>query len=161
MGLITSIAAVTTGVVATGATLAGAHATTTSTPQADAPTIACGAVWDRLPDALQDDLAALRGLSPAERTKAVRAIRKDALAGEYGDRVQSIAERRVGHRAEVWKRLPADLRHDLREARQADPADRAAAVDEIRTNALAGEYGDRVQTIAERLADRRDACGTA
>jgi hypothetical protein len=160
MAVLTSLATIATGVVASGAALVGVHAgdgpVDTSTSSSSA--LPCGAARDALPEALQKDLAALRDLAPAQRRSEAREIRRKALAGEYGDRAQSVAERRAGHRGEVWKRLPRELRRDLREVRSTAPEERAAAREEVRANALAGEYGARVRTAAERIQERRATC---
>lgn len=161
MPVLTQLATLSAGLIATGTAAVGIHAAADDPPApvaAPSPDVACGAVWDRLPTGLRDDLTALRDLTPAERARAVRGIRRHALAGAYGDRVQTFAEHRDHRRAVIWKRLPTDLRHDLRGVRRAAPDERAALLSDVRDHALAGDYGDRVQQAAERLQDRRDEC---
>jgi hypothetical protein len=127
----------------------------------DGPRIPCGAVWSRLPEALRADLVAVRALPAGERVEALREIRRDALDGDYGDRVQRLAERRVERLRAIRRALPDDLRADLREARSLSGEDRVEAYREIRDGALAGEYGERVQEIAVKVQERREACGAS
>lgn len=124
----------------------------------DGPTIPCGAVWSRLPEDLRADLTAVRELPAGERAGALREIRRDALEGDYGDRVQRLAERRVERVRAIRRALPEDLRADLRAARRLSGEDRLEAYRAIRAGALAGEYGERVQEVAERVRERREAC---
>lgn len=124
----------------------------------DGPRIPCGAVWSRLPEDLRADLTAVRQLPVGERAEALREIRRDALEGDYGDRVQELAERRVERLRAIRRALPDDLRADLREARRLSGEDRVEAYREIRDGALAGEYGERVQEIAVKVQERRQAC---
>lgn len=157
MALLGSTVTLVVGGLATGAAALGVPGAP-SLPSADGPLIPCGAIFQRLPEALQDDLAELEAMSPAERRDALRSIRREALSGGYGDRVQQFAERRDERRAEVLRRLPAELRQDLREARRLPADQQAAAYAAIRDRALAGDYGDRVQQGAERVKERREAC---
>lgn len=156
MVLLNSAVTLVVGSLATGATVLGV--TTSAATDGDEPTLPCGAVFERLPDALQDDLSALEAMTPVERRAALVSIRRDAVRGAYGDRVQRFAAHRDEHRAAVLDRLPVALRHDLREARRLPVDERAAAYAEIRDRALAGDYGERVQQGAERIVKRREAC---
>lgn len=54
--------------------------------------------WQRLPADLQADLRELRTTPADERKAAVEKIRKSALDGEYGAKVQQFAERLQEHR---------------------------------------------------------------
>ncbi|CAN5450507.1 hypothetical protein BH09ACT12_BH09ACT12_07730 [soil metagenome] len=117
---------------------------------------------DRLPDALREDFQALRDLSPDERLAELTRIRDRAADGDYGRRVRKVATRRAEHRARVVRRLPDELVGDLR-ALATTPADeRRTAAEEIRDQALGGDYGPKVQRGAQRLVDRvaayREAC---
>ncbi len=141
----------TTSTLFTGAAPAG-------TGDGDGPRIPCGAVWSRLPEDLRADLTAVRELPAGERADALREIRRDALEGDYGDRVQRLAERRVERVRAIRRALPEDLRADLRAARSLSGEDRLEAYRAIRDGALAGEYGERVQEVAERVRERREAC---
>ena len=51
----------------------------------------------------------------------------------------------------LFEKLPAELQTDLTAVKDASEADRAAALQEVRSSALNGEYGQTVQTIAERM----------
>lgn len=157
MALLTSTVTLVVGGLAASAAALGVHSASPSGIE-DGLTVPCGAVFQRLPDALQDDITDLEAMSPAERRVALLEIRREALTGGYGDRVQHFAERRDERRAEILKRLPAELRQDLREARRLPIDERAAAYAEISDQALAGDYGERVQQGAERIQERRAAC---
>jgi hypothetical protein len=121
-------------------------------------TVPCGAVWERLPEDLRGDLRALEDMSPAERAGAVRQIREDARAGDYGSRVQQFAERRDERRDRIRSHLPDELRDDLEAALEAEDGDRRDALLAVREAALSGEYGDRVQRAAERRQEHRETC---
>lgn len=56
-------------------------------------------VRSKLPASLRADLKAARQLPVDERRPALRQIRKDALAGKYGEQVRKLVERRTEHRA--------------------------------------------------------------
>ena len=120
--------------------------------------IPCGAVWDRLPADLQTDLEALDHVPDAEKPAAIRAIREDALAGEYGAEVARAAERIQDRRARILDQLPEDLQADLEALRALPDQEKVAAAKDLRADALAGEYGERVQTFAERMQERRETC---
>ena len=124
----------------------------------DGAQVPCGAVWSQLPDDLQEDLRAVRDLPAGEKAGALREIRRDALDGGYGDRVQHFAERRDERIRAVRRALPDEMRADLRAARDLTGEARIDAYREIRSGALAGEYGDRVQEVAVRVEERREAC---
>ena len=120
--------------------------------------VPCGAVWKRLPADLKADLKAVEALPDAEKPAAIRAIRENTLAKEYGARVARAAERIQARRAHVLEQLPEDLRADLEALRALPDEDKAAAAKELHADALAGEYGERVQTFAERLQHRLEVC---
>lgn len=124
----------------------------------DGPRIPCGAVWAQLPADLQSDLQTVRGLPDGEKAAALREIRRDALDGGYGARVQRFAERRNDRLRAIRRALPAELRADLREARRLGGDDRVDAYREVRSGALGGEYGERVQEFAVTVQERREAC---
>jgi hypothetical protein len=127
----------------------------------DGPTVPCGAVWSQLPEDLQADLKAVRELPVGEKADALREIRREALDGDYGDRVQRFAERRVERVRAIRRALPDELKADLREARALTGDARLDAYRDIRDGALAGEYGERVQEVAVKVQERREACGTS
>ena len=51
----------------------------------------------------------------------------------------------------LFEKLPAELQTDLTAVKDASDADRAAALQEVESSALNGDYGQTVQTIAERM----------
>ena len=124
----------------------------------DGPRVSCGAVWSQLPEGLQEDLRAVRDLPAGEKAGALREIRRDALDGDYGDRVQRFAERRDERIRAIRRSLPDEMKADLRAARDLTGEDRLDAYREIRSGALAGEYGARVQEVAVQVQERREAC---
>lgn len=112
------------------------------------------ALWQRMPEELQQDLRDLRSIPDGERADAARVIRDDALAGEYGAEVQDRAERLRDLRLLRWSAAPEELRADLKEVRAADATERAALRQAVVDRALAGEYGEGAQRRAERLQER-------
>ena len=165
MLLTNTLAAGAAGLVAAGLTVATMVPSSTApepvtdvTPTAtQAPALACGAVRDRLPDALAEDLEALHDLEPGERRGALREIRRTALDGGYGERARLVAERRA-HRARLREQLPVELREDLRELRSLPAEERAEAARGLAERARAGEYGPRAQEVAARIEERRAIC---
>lgn len=153
MPLIQTAGLFAAGLLTTSSLFAGAA------PSADdGPRVPCGAFWSRLPEDLRADLLAVRELPVGEKEDALRAIRRDALDGDYGERVQQFAERRDERVRAIRRALPEELRVDLRAARRLTGDDRVDAYREIREGALSGEYGDRVQEVAVRVRQRREAC---
>jgi hypothetical protein len=128
--LIRTIATLSAGTLATGAAIAGTAFATPTSPTTPDPelTVPCGAVWQRLPQGLRDDLSALEEMTPRERRVALREIGRDARQGEYGDRVQRVAKRIAERRAELSPVERRQLRDELAERRAtcaeegADPA---------------------------------------
>jgi len=154
MPLIQTAGLVTAGLLTTTSLFAGA----TSAADDDGPRVPCGAVWSRLPADLRADLTAARDLPAGQRVDALEEIRADALHGQYGDRVQQLAHDRQERVRAVRRLLPADLRADLRQARDLSGEAQVEAYEDVRDGALAGEYGDRVQHVAEAVQQRREAC---
>jgi hypothetical protein len=156
------VPAILTGTVVSAVSVVGL--TTLATGPSDPTTgsgdlrVPCGAVWNRLPADLREDIKAVEDLPDAEKPAAIRAIREDALAGEYGARVARAAERMQDRRARALEQLPEDLQADLEALKALPDEDKVAAAQELRADALAGEYGDKVQTFAERMQQRREAC---
>ena len=146
-----------------------------------------GNLREQMPAALRADLEAVRDLPAGDRMAAMQQIRKDALAGKYGADVQKFAQKRAEKRAEkrpemlghkggadrgehrgnLREQMPAALRADLEAVRDLPAGDRMAAMQQIRKDALAGKYGEKVQKFAQKRAemgaghrqDRRDRCG--
>lgn len=160
MPLIQTAGLFAAGLVATTSLVAGATqgADDADEPDSTAPQVACA--LDALPAELRDDLTAVRELPEGERLDALRTIRDDALDGDYGARVQQLAEGRDERVRAVRRLLPDDLKGDLREARDLSGEEQAAALRGIRDGALGGEYGDRVQQVATSVQQRLEACRT-
>ena len=153
------IPAILTGAVVSAVSVVGL--TTLSAEERGGPDglrVPCGAIWDRLPADLREDIKAVEGLPDAEKPAALRAIREDALAGEYGHRVARAAARIQDRRARVLDQLPENLQADLEELKALPDAEKAAAAKELRVGALAGEYGDRAKAFATRMQERRATC---
>ncbi|MGZ5372759.1 MAG: hypothetical protein ACXWYG_03220 [Aeromicrobium sp.] len=152
--------AITSGVVGgamlmgSGASADDSSAETRSSVSADAG--ADGSSADSDVARFRADMQDARALTGEARTDAIKKIHQDAEAGKYGDKVQQRAERREHRRAAMWAHAPAGLKADLKEVRDAVPADRAALKHEIFTKALDGDYGDRAQKRAERLKNLVD-----
>ena len=139
---------------------------TATEPDAVTDEVDCRPLGSRLPEALREDLEALRDLDPDERADELDAIRQRALDGEYGDRAQERADQLSGQfdgrfdgalRDRVETRLdglPEALREDLLAVRELPVEDRRGAVEKIHEDALAGSYGDEVQDRAETLGER-------
>lgn len=102
-----------------------------------------------LPQDLRADLRQLRTLDLEQRREAADRIWQEALAGEYGARVQLRAE----EAQQRFQTLPEELRDDLKEARGLEGDELRDARQEIRDKALDGEYGDQVERWAERRAE--------
>ncbi len=159
MRLTTRLAATTltaTALLGLGAAAAAAQ------PAGDTATSDCRfgehlvALWLDLPENLRTDLRELRDLKPGERAPFAREIRQGALDGEYGQGVQDRVERRIA----VWASIPDELRSDLLALRDLTPGERGEAARAIGDDALAGEYGPKVQRVAEgiRSSDRWQEC---
>ncbi|WP_374454459.1 hypothetical protein [Nocardioides sp.] len=160
MPLIQTAGLFTAGLIATTSLVAGVTSNGTDDAATDIQDVPCGALWSRLPADLRDDLAAVRDLPEGERIAALEQLREDALDGDYGDRVQQLAEGRDERVRAVRRLLPADLRVDLREARDLTGDEQVAALRAIRDGALGGDYGDRVQQVAVTVQQRLEACET-
>jgi hypothetical protein len=106
--------------------------------------------WFELPKALRSDLKeAKQADSKADRRKDLRSVRGKALAGDYGKVVKARAERL---RSLDLRPLPAALKADLK-ALRGEPT-RAARLQEAGTiaqKAVAGDYGDAVQKLAQQV----------
>lgn len=160
--VITTLSAALAGAVLATVTVVGvtsAYAAPAADPTAvDELVVPCGAVWKRLPQELREDLKAVQDLSDADKPAAIREIRADALAGGYGEKVATAAERIKERRTRLFTRLPEDLQADLKALKALPDAEKVAYAREIRSDALAGEYGERVQAFSEKMQDRREAC---
>lgn len=101
---------------------------------------------------LRADLKAARGLEGQARLDAMKKVRADAKAGEYGKQIEKRVDRRSDRHAALFALLPDELQADLKELK-AMPAgeERKAMREQIRKDALAGEYGEKVQEAAKLL----------
>lgn len=126
------------GVGAQGATAAPLSTATTSSSSSSA-------------DASGDAGAASNGEFLASLSAELRA---DLSHGQSGNvKAQKVATTLSEH-AELFETLPANLQDDLTTLTDASgAADRAAAVDTVRTTALAGGYGEEITKIAEAVRD--------
>ena len=144
--------AMTAALLTTGATAASAAETTTTS---DSCTFVqhLQSAFGKLPADLQADLTRLGAMEPGdERKAAAKQIRTDALAGEYGKKVQKRAEKKQALGGAVWEALPQSLKSDLTDFAAADTkAERRALGADISAEALDGSYGKAVQRIAERV----------
>ncbi|MEO6605882.1 MAG: hypothetical protein ABIN55_09735 [Aeromicrobium sp.] len=101
---------------------------------------------------LRKDLQAARKLKGQARLDAIKKIRADAAAGKYGEKVEKRTDRRSDRRAAAFALLPDDLQADLKELKAMPGGEeRKARRAEIRKDALAGEYGEKVQEAAKLL----------
>jgi len=150
--------AATTVVAGIGST----HSATTPTTGTDS-TVACHRLLKAAPAELKNDLAAARKLPKGgdARHAALKGIRKDALHGDYGTKVQTFAEHRKELRKRARKALleqaPEQLRQDLKAARKQPAEQRRAAIQKVRKSALDGTYGKPVQQLLEKRAENRKA----
>lgn len=161
--LIALLIGVVGGALIAGSALIGASAqpapTSVATSTASAGTAgACGWGSKRLPAKLRADLRAARALPVGERRPALRKIARAARAGDYGKRVQKFAKNRHHLHKLVRSKLPADFRADLKKARHLPVGERKPALKQIRTDALAGKYGDRVHKLVKHRLAHRAAC---
>jgi hypothetical protein len=123
----------------------------------DEPT-PCQQLWDSFPVALQDDIEAALDLPLRERRRAFIDIRYDALHGDYGADVQAWAEKVRERRLEIWKKLPDQLKDDIRAAWAMPLRQQRRAMATIRDAALEGEYGEWVQTLVEKRREFLQGC---
>lgn len=108
-----------------------------------------------LPMELRADLRQLRTMEPRQRGEAAERIWRDALAGEYGARVQF----RAVEAQQRFQTLPEELRDDLKQLRGLEGDALRDARQEIRDKALDGEYGAEVEHWAERRSETRKQDG--
>lgn len=101
---------------------------------------------------LRADLKAARALEGQARIDALKKVRAGAAAGEYGDKIEKRADRRSDRHAAYFALLPDDLQADLKELKAMPAGDeRKAKREQIREDALAGKYGEKVQEAAKLL----------
>ena len=123
----------------------------------DEPT-PCQQLWDGFPVALKDDIKAAVDLPLRERRQAFWAIRYAAFHGEYGEAVQTWAENVRERRIELWQKFPETLKDDIRAAWSLPLRRQRRAMFAIRYAALQGEYGEWVQSLAEKRREFLQGC---
>jgi hypothetical protein len=115
---------------------------------------------------LGTDLQHLAKDSAAGKAADRAEIKKKALAGDYGVRIERVARIVAGETGALPSTLPAALKADLKTLR-ADPRGsdaRKAEAATIWSKALAGDYGSTIQSLAkdaQARVDQRCAAGTA
>lgn len=99
---------------------------------------------------------------PAHPLDALRTALQADLdeGGARGQSVDKIAQKLLDNPV-LFDKLPEKLQTDLTAVKDAADADRAAALQNVETSALAGEYGKTVQTISERILSDTHATGGA
>lgn len=146
-----SAVALTAALLSTGAVAAQAAPTETESDCTFAQHLV--AVYVAVPAELRADVNAARALDPgAERGAAIKAIKQDALAGEYGEVTQARVEAFGVYRAANPGRINPELKADLKELRAT--VGLAAKVDlaeEIAGQAIDGEYGESVRVAAGKI----------
>jgi hypothetical protein len=145
-------AALTTGISVAPSHLASADARGLSDQTA------CQRLWDALPSAMQDDILAALSQHGRAQHRALFGVRYGALHGAYGDRVEARAKALQHRRIELWRTLPDQLKADVRAARALPYREQRQAMIAIRDAALRGDYGDRVQELAERRQAFLEGC---
>jgi hypothetical protein len=165
--LIKAAAATAVATVAvTGAVAAGGHSHTLVSSQSTRQVVGrihsapcASTVWAELPASLQSDLIALKGLPPAEIKAGLKKIYANAVAGDYGPGVERFVVTHEGDGAKIFAHLPAQLQSDLEAAAALPTDERHAAFLQIAVKALDGDYGSRVEKVAEALKAHWLACG--
>ncbi|MGY1609254.1 MULTISPECIES: hypothetical protein [unclassified Geodermatophilus] len=96
---------------------------------------------DWLPQDLQDDLADLQDLPADQRAEEVEQVLRDAVAGEYGERVEDWAERTV----DLMDDFPPDLRSDLQDLLSMRPDAAQERLRQVWQGVQDGDYGQDVE----------------
>ena len=107
---------------------------------------------------LGTDLQHLAKDSAAGKAADRAEIRKKALAGDYGVRIERVARIVAGETGALPSTLPASLKADLKTLR-ADPRGsdaRKAEAATIWSKALAGDYGPTIDSLAKDAKARVD-----
>lgn len=153
--------------VAGGTTAAFAAGSTPTSTTASTATCAPGLrpLLRAASRSLSADLRHLAGDTTAGKAADRAEIRKKALAGDYGVRIERVARIVAGETGALPSRIPASLKADLRTLR-ADPKGsdaRRAEAATIWSKALAGGYGPTIESLAKDAkvrVDQRCAAGT-
>ena len=134
-------------VLTAGALLGVGAQGATAAPLSAAPTSGSGSTTSTSGEAG----AASNGVFLASLAKELRA---DLSHGQSGNvKAQKVATTLSEH-TELFATLPTNLQDDLTTLKEASgAADRAAAVETVRTTALAGGYGEEITRIAEAVRD--------
>ena len=91
---------------------------------------------------LRADLKAARDLTGQARVDAMKKVRADAKAGEYGDKVKKRVDRRSDRHAAFIALLPDDLQADLKELKAMPAGDtRKAKREQILAKVVATAVG--------------------
>lgn len=120
--------------------------------------MSCTDLWESLPQQMKDDIAAARTLDGESQRRAMWVIRRAALRGVYGDRVEDLAEARRDKRLELLAAAPEQLKEDVLAALALPFEEQRRAMWVIRRAALDGVYGEQVQAVAEARRDWLKTC---
>ena len=108
-----------------------------------------------LPKAMRADLKSARAETPGPQRRAdLRAIRTKALDGGYGAGVEAQAKFLQSHRGDIQaiRPLPAELKADLKTLHsESGKSAKLAEANTIADKALAGDYGDKVESLAKAV----------
>ena len=153
-----ALVAGTTAVLLAGGGATAAMASTAAgapTPTVSPSTSACapgvGRLLHAVPASLKTDLKHLRHDTKPNKAADRTEIKKKALAGEYGVRTERVARIASGTKGKAAAALPAELKADLKTLRgdaKGSDARRAQAA-EIWQKAAAGDYGTRIEALAQ------------
>lgn len=105
-------------------------------------------------------LRAARALHGQARVAALKKVRANAEAGQYGARIERRVERRTTRREALISVLPKSLQDQIAKIHQAPAAQRRALRQQLRSDALAGDYGSTVQQYFEKLRSLRGRSGS-
>ncbi|MGN6741808.1 MAG: hypothetical protein ACTHJL_00730 [Amnibacterium sp.] len=145
-----------------GTTAAFAAGTTPTTTAATASATPCtpglAPLLRALPHSLATDLRHLAKDAPSGKAADRAEIKRKALAGAYGIRVERVARIVAGDTGTLTAALPPALKADLKTLR-ADPKGSDARKQEaaqIWTKALSGGYGTTIESLAKDAKARVD-----
>jgi hypothetical protein len=151
-----------TAVLVAGGTTAAFAAGTTPTAAATASTATCAPgvapLLRAAPRTLTTDLQHLAKDTGAGKARDRAEIRRKALAGAYGVRIERVARIVAGDTGALPATLPASLKADLKTLRSdaRGSAARKAEAATIWSKALAGSYGTTIESLAKDAKARVD-----
>ncbi|RLV50880.1 hypothetical protein D9V37_02730 [Nocardioides mangrovicus] len=158
-GKVLGTAALATGAIVTGVT--GVHSAGASSA-ATTKTAHCGHGFAlaKAPASLKTDLKAARQQPKGkERREALTKVRKEARQGHYGQATEIAVLKRENRRLHWRAQAPDALKAALKDAAQQPAGEqRKAAVAKVMSDAASGTYGEKVEKIAKKRAQRQDAC---